>query len=334
MKKLAKTRNPAKWTRPPAHKPGGLFVGVYGGFSVVLVRKGDRYGMNNSITHNRQEPLVEFYDVRYKGPGNSTVGQFVSRYGLSTLDNREPGGLMLDGGVKDWSIDKRSLGEALKSVNLALVSLNTGKTPKYVESATNTARSHKLLPIPKNARLGLYGDKVRPKSSGKRGSVSRNQSAVDAKKFRMVAAKVAALPKDQQAQWKSSMVAIMRDPDGPLTTPGAVAEKAYAEIVSEPKARNTTDQSASYEKGKKHGFEDIDRDVYDLARVQNEHLRLGLRGQAYAAGYGAAGNDCPHRLLTPGARRRGGGVRMNPARPKVKRNLGRFTKASSKAWGD
>jgi len=71
-------------------------------FRVVIVEQGEKYGLNKSITHEKADPLVEFYDYRYK---HTEDGQFVSRYFLSTLlENGSSTGIDLQGGVPDWYI--------------------------------------------------------------------------------------------------------------------------------------------------------------------------------------------------------------------------------------
>lgn len=75
-------------------------------FLVRLVREGERFGREDCLTHEGEDPLVEFYDVSNTsrfGPR----GQFVSRYYLSTLTENygNPLGLDLDGGVPAWSLD-------------------------------------------------------------------------------------------------------------------------------------------------------------------------------------------------------------------------------------
>jgi hypothetical protein len=102
----------------PNPNPGGLVVGTFGGFTVVLLRRGDKYGLRNCLTHDKPEPMVEFYDVRQaSNPGFSPIGQFVSRYNASTLlagdRNR---GLCLDGGVPSWSINACAFRAAMDAV--------------------------------------------------------------------------------------------------------------------------------------------------------------------------------------------------------------------------
>lgn len=76
-------------------------------FNVRIVNEGQKYGLNEQLTHENKEPLVEFYDNRYP---HTQYGQFVSRYNLNTLlDRQENIGLCLDGGVSDWSIDSETM---------------------------------------------------------------------------------------------------------------------------------------------------------------------------------------------------------------------------------
>jgi hypothetical protein len=77
-------------------------------FNMRLVRKGDTYGRDLCLTHDKDDALVEFYDARYRfeGERGAEFGQFVSRYYLSTLcKSKNKGGLNLDGGVDAWTID-------------------------------------------------------------------------------------------------------------------------------------------------------------------------------------------------------------------------------------
>lgn len=74
-----------------------------------FVRKGDRYGREGCLIHNEEEPLVEFYDGRYDfDKWTGFVGQFISRYCLSTIVGHE-GGLCLDGGVPEWILSGENM---------------------------------------------------------------------------------------------------------------------------------------------------------------------------------------------------------------------------------
>jgi hypothetical protein len=89
-------------------------------WAVRIVHQGDHYGRNLCLVHEKPEPMVEFYDTRYLF---SDLGQFVSRYNLSTLlDNHPFGhGLCLDGGEPDWTLSDACFGKVqgwLKNLDL------------------------------------------------------------------------------------------------------------------------------------------------------------------------------------------------------------------------
>jgi len=83
-------------------------------FSVVVVLEGERYGLNDCLTHDKADPLVEFYDMT--GDDRAFTG---GRYYLSTLAGEDqwalqPGeGLDLNGGVRDWSVSWENVCEAV-----------------------------------------------------------------------------------------------------------------------------------------------------------------------------------------------------------------------------
>lgn len=103
-------------------------------FTVRVVREGEAYGMNDSQIHDSKDPLVEFYDGRYdfdRAKDGSVLGQFVSRYALSTLEGRDgiskhspihdQTGIDLQGGVDSWSVDAdfmRALSQKLSADGL------------------------------------------------------------------------------------------------------------------------------------------------------------------------------------------------------------------------
>jgi hypothetical protein len=75
-------------------------------FYVRVVFEGERYGLNDCLTHDKADPLIEFYDRAHVGGDFGPRGQFVSRYYASTLAEHEPGvGLALNGGIPVWSVD-------------------------------------------------------------------------------------------------------------------------------------------------------------------------------------------------------------------------------------
>jgi hypothetical protein len=105
-----------------------------GNYAVRIVRQGDRYGLNDCLTHDRSglDSLVEFYlvfdpevDMKRHGPR----GFFVSRYYAGTLLNA-PGfygrdhtnaGLCLHGDRYNYhSIDAAQFAEVLAYLNQEL----------------------------------------------------------------------------------------------------------------------------------------------------------------------------------------------------------------------
>lgn len=88
-------------------------------FSIRLVQKGETYGLNRCITHDKDEPLVEFYDAEYKTKDFDPLGQFVTRYQFSTMQkfiNREGNhGLNLYGGEEKWSVTKDNVMQAVNA---------------------------------------------------------------------------------------------------------------------------------------------------------------------------------------------------------------------------
>ena len=90
---------------------------------VVLVRKGDGYGLDNCLTHDEDDPLVEFWDLGVD-PDKFPEGQFVSRYYRSTLlgessygvepEDLERNGLCLQGGVEAWRVDGCAMVQVLR----------------------------------------------------------------------------------------------------------------------------------------------------------------------------------------------------------------------------
>ena len=77
-------------------------------WTIQIIDKGDSYGRDNCLTHDKDEPLVEFYDgdhAHTKAEDGTMLGQFVSRYNLSTICDGGRGGLDLMGYEPKWKID-------------------------------------------------------------------------------------------------------------------------------------------------------------------------------------------------------------------------------------
>jgi len=105
-------------TRPQAiayaTSPEGL------SFAVRIVVQGDRYGRDGCLTHEKQEPMVEFYDASQAGRWDDIytghLGQFTGgRYYVSTLKDHRTA-LSLDGGVPSWTVTGASLVAAMRAV--------------------------------------------------------------------------------------------------------------------------------------------------------------------------------------------------------------------------
>ena len=96
-------------------------------FNVRLVRKGDRYGLNDCLVHDKDEPLVEFWDATYETDARFTpkFGQFVSRYCLGTLTGGGPRGIALCGHVPEWTVTAGNVADALAAAHAALTAERT-----------------------------------------------------------------------------------------------------------------------------------------------------------------------------------------------------------------
>ena len=79
-------------------------------WNVKILEQGDAYGLDNCLTHDGVEPLVEFYDGRYI-ENFGILGQFVSRYYVETILEGNNTGLNLHGGVESWSIGHEGMKE-------------------------------------------------------------------------------------------------------------------------------------------------------------------------------------------------------------------------------
>ena len=98
-------------------------------FVARIVRYGDRYGRDMCLTHTPKpeydfdSPLIEFYDTRNDfdtDTDGTPLGQFVSRYYLSTLQgrtghpNHSNRGVQLHGNERAWSVDPQSLAKVIR----------------------------------------------------------------------------------------------------------------------------------------------------------------------------------------------------------------------------
>jgi len=70
-------------------------------FNVKLVFKDESYGKDKCLIHDKDEPMVEFYDSRFD---HEPEGLFISRYNISAFSEIKTG-INLDVNSYKWSID-------------------------------------------------------------------------------------------------------------------------------------------------------------------------------------------------------------------------------------
>jgi hypothetical protein len=105
-------------------------------FNVRLVQKDDRYGLDDCLVHDQDEPLVEFWDATYENDPRFTLGlgQFASRYYLGTLTGKDghgvrdhrlgSPGLDLCGHVSEWKVTGANVMAAIAAAEAALAVLS------------------------------------------------------------------------------------------------------------------------------------------------------------------------------------------------------------------
>ena len=87
---------------------------IFGHFNVRILRKGEKYGLEDCLIHKERKPLVEFYDFRHRNDTTWKRGQFISRYYAETILKHDPHhGLSLDGGIPAWTVPAESMRQIL-----------------------------------------------------------------------------------------------------------------------------------------------------------------------------------------------------------------------------
>jgi hypothetical protein len=91
-------------------------------FMVRIVPMDGKYGRDFCLTHDRTEPMVEFYDTRYahtKDEDGTILGQFVSRYNLETILQvvAKNHGINLHEGVLSWQIGADAISDIGQWIN-------------------------------------------------------------------------------------------------------------------------------------------------------------------------------------------------------------------------
>ena len=94
-------------------------------FTMRVVGDGDAYGRDMALTHSGEDPLVEFYDRRWdheEDPAGEKLGQFISRYSLTTLLEPTRGGatvfetgITLDGS-NAWRVGPAGMADCLNAL--------------------------------------------------------------------------------------------------------------------------------------------------------------------------------------------------------------------------
>ncbi len=100
-------------------------------FGVRAVLKGERYGLNDVLTHDKLDPLIEFWDTSADPAKFGADGQFVSRYYASTLAlgdqwSKPTGGLALQGGIPVWTVGAAGMDVARTAIRLMLTEVLRG----------------------------------------------------------------------------------------------------------------------------------------------------------------------------------------------------------------
>lgn len=81
-----------------------------GPWNVRLVFKGEQHGRDDCLTHDADEPLIEFHDAEQRADKFGPRGQFVSRYNASTVLSMDAArGLCLDFGQPRWNVQPGQL---------------------------------------------------------------------------------------------------------------------------------------------------------------------------------------------------------------------------------
>lgn len=127
---------------------------IFGHFNVRILRKGEKYGLENCLTHKERKPLVEFYDYRHRDDKEWKRGQFVSRYYAETILKHDLNfGLSLDGGVPEWTVSAESMRDILAWLRQEL---RTDELPKLSDHLAEDNFGQYALRIEANELCNQY----------------------------------------------------------------------------------------------------------------------------------------------------------------------------------
>jgi len=109
-------------------------------WTIRIIDKGDAYGRDDCLIHDNDEPTIEFYDgdnLFDKQESDGTMlGQFVSRYYISTIADGGRGGMDLMGYEPKWKIDNLMMDSVRAYVSTWAASKNYSWTSDSLYSTT------------------------------------------------------------------------------------------------------------------------------------------------------------------------------------------------------
>ena len=137
-------------------------------WAVRLVFTGMAYGLDFKLTHDKPEPLIEFYDARYE---HTPYGQFVSRYYVSTLlegfkSGRTSGGICLEGSVPAWNVSGDALGRVLDWASKAVAErdanppLDRQYVSQYIGDIQKAWEEDDLMKVGELLHDGEFNDRI------------------------------------------------------------------------------------------------------------------------------------------------------------------------------
>lgn len=127
---------------------------IFGHFNVRVLRKGEKYGLEDCLIHKERKPLVEFYDYRHRNDKEWKRGQFVSRYYAETLLKHDLNfGLLLYGDSPEWTVSADYMREILAWLRQEL---RTDELPKLSDHLAEDNFGQYALRIEANGLCNQY----------------------------------------------------------------------------------------------------------------------------------------------------------------------------------
>ena len=97
-------------------------------WTIRIIDKGDAYGRDDCLIHENDEPTIEFYDgdnlFDKDEASGEVLGQFVSRYYISTIADGSKGGIDLMGYEPKWKIEHLMLDSVRAYISTWAASMN------------------------------------------------------------------------------------------------------------------------------------------------------------------------------------------------------------------